>query len=323
MFEFDRVFLAYFFVALSTFVVTLTIFNLLAKPIAIRIDVNRRMKLILQDNDRERVFEDLMKSRGLTAQGGYRYPLIQSLSQLILQSGVVIGAEILLAITIGIVGIIFSIIYFYYSLSIVVAFPVSISFGVGGMLAFLALKRKRRQASFALQLPDALELISRSLRAGHPLPVSLTLAAREISDPLGTEFGIFSDELSYGVPLPRALKNLDTRVGQDDLAIFSTAVIIQNEVGGNLIELISNLSFLMRERVKMRRKVRALTAEGRFSGIVLSMLPLIMFAAINALSPGYYGDVWDRPSVKIALIFAVFWVSLGNYIMYRMVNFKF
>ena len=193
------------------------------------------------------------------------------------------------------------------------------------MLPTLYVRRNRgtRMSDLETQLPDALELIARSLKAGHPLPVALTLAAREIADPLGSEFGIFSDELAYGLPMSKALRNLQVRVGQEDLGVLATGIIIQNEVGGNLIELVSSLSNLLRERVKMRRKVRVLTSEGRMSGAMLSALPIFIFLALNLVSPKFYGEVWDKPIVTVFLVGGFIWMLLGNFVIYRMVNFKY
>jgi tight adherence protein B len=182
--------------------------------------------------------------------------------------------------------------------------------------------RKRRQKAFGAQFADALDMIVRSLRAGHPTPVALGLVAREMRDPIGSEFGIVVDEITYGADLETALRNLYVRVGQDDLPLFVTAVAIQAATGGNLGEILANLSAVIRERFKMRRKIRALASEARASAIILSSLPIVMFGIINMVSPNFYASVWDEPLTKQALAAAGFWMFIGNFAMYRMVNFK-
>ena len=319
----DRVTLTYFFIALAVFVVTQVVFNLLARPIVGRIELNRRMKMILTTDSRERVFADLMKARGLTSTGAYRYPLMRGFNTLVVQSGTTIGLETIMVIMVALSVLSYGFFALYMRYSVLLALPLGIALGVGGVLLFLLRKRKKRQYKFADQLPDALELIARSLKAGHPLAVALTLSAREIPDPLGSEFGIFSDELAYGFPMNRALRNLQVRVGQEDLGVLATGIIIQSEVGGNLIELVSSLSNLLRERVKMRRKVRVLTSEGRTSGYMLSALPIFIFLALNLVSPKYYGAVWDKPSVTVSLVCGLIWMLLGNLVIYKMVNFKY
>ena len=165
-------------------------------------------------------------------------------------------------------------------------------------------------------------MIVRSLRAGHPTPIALTMVAREMPDPIGSEFGIVVDEITYGADLETALRNLYVRIGQDDLPLFVTAVAIQGSTGGNLGEILENLSGVIRQRFKMRRKIRALAAEGRASALILSSLPIAMFLIIQIVAPDFYASVWDIPLTKHALMTAGAWMGIGNLIMYRLVNFK-
>ena len=165
-------------------------------------------------------------------------------------------------------------------------------------------------------------MIVRSLRAGHPVPIAITMVAREMRDPIGSEFGIVVDEITYGADLETALRNLYFRVGQDDLPLFVTAVAIQGSTGGNLGEILENLSGVIRQRFKMRRKIRALAAEGRASAIILSSLPIAMFLVIQIVAPDFYASVWNESITKTALAAAASWMGIGNFIMYRLVNFK-
>jgi tight adherence protein B len=160
------------------------------------------------------------------------------------------------------------------------------------------------------------------LRAGHPVPIAITMVAKEMSDPAGSEFGIVADEITYGADLETAMRNLFFRVGTDDLPLFVTAVAIQGSTGGNLGEIMENLSGVIRQRFKMRRKIRALAAEGRASAMILSALPLCIFAAVQLTTPDFYGSVWAESMTKIGLSLAGFWMAVGNVIMFRMVNFK-
>jgi tight adherence protein B len=192
------------------------------------------------------------------------------------------------------------------------------------VLPFMVLRflRSRRQKKFGAQFPDAIDIIVRSLRAGHPVPVAINMVAREMQDPVGTEFGIVTDEVTYGADLETAMRNLFFRVGSDDLPLFVTAVAIQGSTGGNLGEILENLSAVIRQRFKMRRKIRALAAEGRASALILSSLPIGMFAIINFVTPQFYASVWDQDLTKICLALAGCWMGIGNFIMYRLVNFK-
>ena len=141
-------------------------------------------------------------------------------------------------------------------------------------------------------------------------------------DPIGTEFGIVIDEITYGADLETAMRNLYFRVGSDDLPLFVTAVAIQASTGGNLGEILQNLSAVIRMRFKMRRKIYALASEGRASAMILSSLPILMFGVIYFLVPEFYASVWKYDLTKICLMLAAGWMGIGNLIMYRMVNFK-
>jgi tight adherence protein B len=194
----------------------------------------------------------------------------------------------------------------------------------GTILPYMVLRilRGRRQKKFGAQFADALDIVVRSLRAGHPVPTAITMVARELADPVGTEFGIVADEVTYGADLETAMRNLYFRIGQDDLPLFVTAVAIQTSTGGNLGEILENLSGVIRERFKMRRKIRALASEGRASAMILSSLPILMFLIINFVSPDFYSSIWHEDITKVALTLAGSWMGLGNFIMYRMVNFR-
>ncbi len=186
----------------------------------------------------------------------------------------------------------------------------------------LALRRARRIARFGEQLPDVLDVIVRSLKAGHPLTVSLSLVGREMPEPAGPEFAVVFDEISYGRELREAMENLHRRVGHEDLRFLVTAISVADRTGGNLGEILASLSRLIRDRFRLKRKVRALSSEGRFSAVALSLTPILLFGAINALSPRFYGEVWGHPVLNAALAAGVLFMIVGNLVMYRMVNFK-
>jgi tight adherence protein B len=186
----------------------------------------------------------------------------------------------------------------------------------------LRILRGRRQKRFGMQFPDAIDIIVRSLRAGHPVPIAVSMVSREMPDPIGTEFGLVADEVTFGADLETAMRNLYYRVGQDDLPLFVTAVAIQGTTGGNLGEILQNLSTVIRQRIKMRRKVKALAAEARMSAIMLSSLPIAVFFMIHLVSPDFYGSVWQFDLTKLILAAAGGWMLIGNFAMYRMVNFR-
>ncbi|WP_375407961.1 type II secretion system F family protein [uncultured Methylobacterium sp.] len=190
------------------------------------------------------------------------------------------------------------------------------------VLLYLRIKRARRLARFGEQLPEVLDVIVRSLRAGHPLPVSLSLVARETPEPAGPEFALVVDEMNYGRSISEALEGLHQRVGHPELAFVVAAISIANQTGGNLGEILSRLSRMLRDRFRLTRRVRALTAEGRFSGYALSVMPVALFVLINLVSAAYYAEFWASPVSGTVTGIAVGLLVLGNLVIYRLVNFK-
>ena len=217
---------------------------------------------------------------------------------------------------------------FYFLLSFALgsdflALTLAVPLAAAAIYLFLQRARRRRIAAFSEQLPDALDVIVRGLRAGHPFRVALGLVAREMPDPVGSEFGIVADEIMFGLAQSAAIDNLFPRVGQPDLSFFSTAVNIQNQTGGNLAEILSRLSSMLRSRSKLRLKIRALSSEGRLSAIALSATPFILFFIITFLSPEYFVSVKDHWIIPPATVLAAFMLIIGNIALYKMVNFKF
>jgi tight adherence protein B len=285
-----------------------------------RNNVNRRLRLLKDQPDRESILLQLRRERGLTSSGNYSLKSV-NFNQLVLQSGLTVGIGRLAAF-VGIGAVMAFMATVIVRGSVIQALLVALFCGLVLPILVLRSLRKRRQKAFGAQFPDGLDMIVRSLRAGHPVPVAISMVAREMRDPIGSEFGIVADEITYGADLEAGLRSLYFRVGQDDLPLFVTAVAIQGTTGGNLGEILQNLSTVIRERFKMRRKIRALAAEARASALILSSLPILMFAVINFVTPEFYASVWEEDITKKALGLAGSWMLVGNFIMYRLVNFK-
>jgi tight adherence protein B len=320
MFELDTTHLIYLSVAVSAMLFAEGLYLLFFSSGSYRKRVNRRLSLLDTTTNRQDILVQLRRERGLTSEGGFRLPLVW-FNRLVLQSGVTlgftkltllagIGAMIAFGAVFGLRGDIFE------------AVAATLFAGLVAPLLLLMFKRASRRNKFGAQFPDAIDIIVRSLRAGHPVPIAVTMVAREMPDPIGSEFGIVADEITYGADLETAMRNLYFRLGQDDLPLFVTAVAIQGSTGGNLGEILENLSGVIRQRFKMRRKIKALAAEGRASAMILSSLPIGIFAAIQIVAPDFYGSVWKYDLTKICLGIAASWMLVGNFIMYRMVNFK-
>ncbi len=319
-FDLDPTYVIYGFAIVSAVLFGEGAYLLFFSAASYRHRINPRLALLNDTVDRQSILVQIRRERGLTTGGDFRLPVI-ALNKLILQSGLSIGlSRIVVFAGIGTV-VIFAVLVAVRG-SILEALLAAVVSGLVLPYAILRMIRARRQKKFGAQFPDAIDIIVRSLRAGHPVPVAVAMVARELPDPIGSEFGIVADEVTYGVDLETGMRNLFSRVGQDDLPLFVTAVSIQASTGGNLAEILMNLSSVIRQRFKMRRKVRALAAEGRASALILSALPILMFAIVQIVAPDFYGSVWQYDITKMVLGMAICWMLVGNLMMYKLVNFK-
>jgi tight adherence protein B len=260
------------------------------------------------------------KERGLSSTGEYTLPLLW-LNRLVVQSGASWGLNRLPVFCVGFGGAFLTTV-FALTGNVPAAVVAGLLAGPAVLLCMLAYMRAKRRRSLENQLPDAIDILVRGLRAGHPVSAAIALVARELPDPTGTEFAILADELTYGSDLETAMNNMATRVGQDDLLLVVVAAGIQSSTGGNLAEILGGMSKVVRERLKLRLKIKAMSAEGRFSALILSVLPFALFAILWIVAPSFYGEIWDLPMVKASLAAAVGWLIIGNVVMYRMVKFK-
>ncbi|ADV11603.1 type II secretion system F family protein [Mesorhizobium ciceri] len=283
--------------------------------------VNRRLKRLAGEVPAEQTLQGLLRERGLTDSGDFLFGMVW-LNRLYTQSGIT-GNPLTFAATFLLAGLAMALLLVFFNFSALASLLIFLVIGLVLPLLVLRRARNKRIRKFAKQLPDALDMIVRSLRAGHPASVAIGLVAREMPDPLGTEFGIVSDEITFGLSIEQAVRKLSQRVGFEGLQLLSVSLSIQSKTGGNLTEILANLSSVMRERQKLRMKIRALSAEGRVSAWIISLFPIVMFFTLQILAPTYYGAVWSNPLVfPVFLIFGL-WALLGDFIMYRMVTFDF
>lgn len=198
---------------------------------------------------------------------------------------------------------------------------VGVTFGAIPVV-WLLFKRKRRLKKFAAQLPEALELVARALRAGHSLAAGFRLVASEMSEPIGSEFNRVFEEQNLGLPFEEALNSLTERIPNLDLKFFATAVILQRQTGGDLAEILDKIGSLIRERFKIWGQVQALTGEGRLSGIVLLALPPLLFVAVYRMNPDYLMLLFTDPLGKKMLIGGVLMQLFGALVIRKIVNIR-
>jgi tight adherence protein B len=199
---------------------------------------------------------------------------------------------------------------------------------VGGVVMFalpwiwLYFKRAGRLKKFAAQLPDAMELVARALRAGHSLAAGLHVVAEEMPDPIAKEFRRVYEEQNLGIPLEEALNNMCTRVPNLDLRFFVTSVNIQRQTGGDLAEILDRIGHVIRERFKILGQVKALTAEGRLSGIVLIAMPIGLFLMMLYMKPDYIQLLWTDPMGVNMSIGAIVLMLIGSYSIKKIIDIK-
>lgn len=189
-------------------------------------------------------------------------------------------------------------------------------------LLVVAYKRRKRGKAFESQLPQALELMARALRTGNSFSFSLKFVAEEMGEPIAAEFGATHREQELGIPLEACLKHLSNRIACEDIRFFALSIIVQRETGGDLAEVLDKCAHVIRERYRIFGQVKALTAEGRLSGYVLSALPVIMFFAINVINPEYSKQLVNTQTGHHMLIFACIMQLLGMLVIKKIVTIK-
>jgi tight adherence protein B len=316
--QFDPLYLIYGAIFLATILLIEGIFSAIGDlKHGTRRAINRRLKLLEEGNTTEGVLRTLRRDlrKGLFAG--------TELDRTIAQAGWTISAGryvILLASMTVAIGAVLSVTGL---VSPAIGATLGVLLGSVAPLLYLRRARARRLKKFSEQLPDALDIIVRSLRAGHPVAAAMSLAAKEMPDPIGSEFGITVDEMTYGLTLPDALVKMAERVDQGDLKFVVVAISIQHGSGGNLAEVLSGISGVIRARFRMKHKIRALSAEGRISAIILSILPFLVSAAILLLRSDYYLEHAGDPRIYIAVGSGFVLMIVGMVVMYRMVRFRF
>ena len=266
---------------------------------------------------------DSLISGSLADEGGLADQILQkigNLSKIVEQAGLQMSPNKFLAMTGGAaaVGTI---------LPIAIGWPIYLAPFVGlscGALpfAYLVFRRKKRLGRFAKQLPEALELISRALRAGHSLAAGFALVGEEMSEPIATEFARCYEEQNLGVPLDESIEEMTERVPNLDLRFFATAIILQRQTGGDLAEILDKIGYIIRERFKIWGQIQALTGEGRLSGIVLLGLPPCLFITLYRLNPSYCMILFDDPMGQQMLAVAGVMQILGALVIKKIINIK-
>ena len=291
------------------------------KSISTQSRINRRLALLEETNDYEQVLLQLRKEREQhNASTGI--PVYSLLAHKAQQANIAFSPIQIIMVMCVVSVVACTAILVFTSSGFYTAVLVGIAMGFGGMYVWVLSKAKARIALFEEQLPDAIDLIVRSLRVGHPFANAINVVADEMGDPIGTEFGMIADETTYGMDLSTAMEQMAQRVDVPDLRFLSVAVGIQARSGGNLVEILDGLGKVIRARFKLFRRVQAITAEAKWSGWFLSAFPLGALALVNISRPDYYDAVRESSFFVPAALGVGAMLIVNVFVMRSMVNIK-
>ncbi|HUF55770.1 MAG TPA: type II secretion system F family protein [Thermohalobaculum sp.] len=283
--------------------------------------VNRRLALLQEGRDTEEVMAILRKERE-GGQHGARMPVIGAIIEQARRANISVTPIGVSMALIAAMMLAFLMLTFFTQALLQIRLVVAIVLGYAALYLWFKNKAKKRLALFEEQLPDALDLIVRSLRVGHPMNAAVAIVARELPDPLGTEMGLIADEATYGMNINDALERMASRVPVPDLRFVAIAVNIQTQSGGNLAEILDGLAKVIRARFKLFRKVKAITAEARWSGWFLSIFPIVALILVQLVKPDYYDQVSDHPLFLPGAILTFILLILNVFFMRALVNIK-
>ena len=292
--------------------------------------INLRLKLIGQGKPRDEALRLLRRREGFSADS--LPPMLRGLVRKLQRT--LVAAQVTSSYGRMLLSLVLApVVIFFLILGIMLATGVPVGFGRLLMVACFAVglgfflplmilqfKANRTRRRMEDQFPVALDVFVRGLRAGHPIAAALDLLTVEMPDPIGSEFGLVVDEVTYGAELRDALQEMADRWDMDDIRMFVVSLSVQSETGGNLAEILESLSKVIRERASMMMKVRALSAEGRMTAWVLTALPVLAFSLLFLFIPSFYLDIADDPAFLPGFGFLVGLYAFGFYIIRRMVN---
>lgn len=313
-------FLIYFLIFISALIIFDALTRFIRDSVEKRHFVNYRLSLIKESSDRKAVYQTMLKRR--RAQSIEQSERFSYFSNLVTQSGLNLFTIRGLIYTLFIICI-SGIALFFVGLPPLLCIPLGIILGFFLVWAFVARTRSTRMKKFVGQLPDALDVIVRSLAAGHPFGTSITLVAREMSDPVGTEFGLMSDEMTYGVDVDTATRSMAARVGAEELNLLAISLSVQQGSGGNLGEILANLSDMIRRRTMMKSKIKAISAEGRATSWVMLVFPFFLYGMVVTIRPDYYDPLWESDSAYIIVAIGCVIMTVGMIVVRKIVNFDY
>jgi len=291
------------------------------KSISMDGKVNRRLDMLDKGGNREQVLDQLRKemTQHMKSQSIPIYSLLADRAQ---KANIAFTPIQLILMMVVLSGVSFALLTTLTDVGVPIRALVAVLMGIGSVYVWVNGRAKKRMNMLAEQLPEAVELMVRSLRVGHPFSSAISIVAREVPDPLGTEMGMISDEAAYGRDMGETLKAMAERLDNQDMRFLAVAVTIQQTSGGNLAEILDGLAKVIRARFRLFRRVAAITAEAKWSGNLLSAFPVLALLGINLVKPDYYDDVMQSPLFIPAVLIVVAFLVVNLLVMRALVDIK-
>ncbi len=301
----------------ATFTVGQTLWGVLRVGALKRV-VNRRLATADRTGSLGELVLELRKQRGLTESGEGKAGW---LADLVVRSGLPFEPK-KWALYVAAVALIVGLLVFMVTHKPLIAIPAGLVLAALAPLVVLKFAAGHRAKRLGQQLPNALEVVVRSLEAGHPVPSAVALVGREMPDPIGSEFGMAADEIAYGSTLDQAVGAIANRCKHPDFDLFAATIRLQEKSGGNLVGLLRMNAHTIRERQKMRMKIHAASAEGRASAMILTAAPFVVLTFLELVRPQFYGSVIHERLVQIWLMGFLTWLGIGNLVMRKMIDMR-
>ena len=291
------------------------------KSISMNSRVNRRLEMLNKGDRREEVLDKLRKEmrQHMNAKSIPLYSLLANKAQ---KAAIAFTPKQLMTVMAGLSVVAFIGLSVGTETEVPIRIAISIVIGIGAVYFWVSTKANKRMSMIEEQLPDAVELMVRSLKVGHPFASAIQIVAKEVKDPLGTEFGVIADESAYGKDVGEALKEMAERLDMQDMRFLAVAVTIQQQSGGNLAEILAGLAQVIRARFRLFRRVKAITAEAKWSGKFLSAFPLVALVVINLGDPHYYDEVRETTMFIPGCIAVGVFLAVNLFVMRMLTNIK-
>ncbi|EEB84957.1 type II secretion system F family protein [Roseobacter sp. GAI101] len=291
------------------------------KSISLNSRVNRRLEMLEKGTRREEVLDKLRKEMQ-QHMDNKSIPIYSMLAAKAQKAAIAFSPKQLIMLMGGLSVVAFMGLTIGTATEVPIRAVISVAIGIGAVYFWISSKAKKRMSMIEEQLPDAVELMVRSLRVGHPFTNAIAIVSKEIQDPLASEFGIISDEAAYGRDIGEALKEMAERLDMQDLRFLAVAVTIQQQSGGNLAEILAGLAKVIRARFKLFRRVNAITAEAKWSGKFLSAFPIVALIVIKLGDPHYYDEVMTHELFIPGCIAVILFLSANLLVMRKLTDIK-